>query len=798
MNTEHPTVTQAGTDAGLSDHTPSVVPPPTPSPPLALDGFPGYEILEELGRGGMGVVFKARQIGLDRVVALKMILSGAFAGHEEVQRFRIEAEAVARLAHPHIVQIHEIGECQGRPFFSLEFCAGGGLDRKLNGTPLPPTEAAALVEKLARAVAAAHKQHVVHRDLKPANVLLTADGEPKITDFGLAKKLDDAGRTPSGAVLGTPSYMAPEQAQGRPVGPACDVYALGAILYECLTGRPPFKAAAPVDTVLQVIESEPAPPRQLQPKTPRDLDTICLKCLQKQPSQRYAGAGELADDLGRFLESKPIHARPISLPGRLTKWAKRRPTAAALLAALVLLLAAGSAALGLYLKMAAEERDHAAAERARIDKEVADFEAAAEDQRLQGRYGDAAATLGKAAPLLGERPDRADALKRLEAQRDQFGRLDEFLRNSDRAWFAAGEEHGEEVRAACEKALKCYDVLERPDWRTNGPAANMPADRVGPVQQEVHRQLLLLAAMRIKEGVVLLKSQPAAWEKIKAQADAAQAAVDRAREMEEQGVVEPSKCAAILTTGAKGLANPLGSVLSSLTPGTSPGGAYKPADVSAEDAFFLGVMHVYLAKHMNDPLAQWTLSRGPREFDYVHPRGTAVAMLRRAVQKDSQQYWASFMLGRVLQFAPPGGKADYQGAWDAFTDCIALRPDYSRGYEQRGLTLVLQSLETADESERKGMLEGAREDFDKALALAPNDPSTWWVRGQMFQLLNDAPDAIVAYSRALDLLSDVQDMVSWRNQLDDPRRLVHEVLTQNPHDRNALHLSEQLDRAGQP
>ena len=296
--------------------------------------MPGYEILRELGRGGMGVVYQARHTKLHRVVALKMILAGSHAGAADLARFQTEAEAIARLRHANIVQVYEVSEHEGKPFFSLEFCGGGSLEKKLNGTPLPAREAAALVETLARAMQAAHEQHVIHRDLKPANVLLAEDGTPKITDFGLAKKLDEAGQTASGAIMGTPSYMAPEQAGGKSgeIGPAADVYALGAILYECLTGRPPFKAATALDTVLQVVSDEPAAPSQLQTKTPRDLETICLKCLHKEPVKRYATARELADDLRRFLDGEPILARPSSGWERALKWAKRRPAAAALLA----------------------------------------------------------------------------------------------------------------------------------------------------------------------------------------------------------------------------------------------------------------------------------------------------------------------------------------------------------------------------------------------------------------------------------------------------------------------------------
>ncbi len=253
-----------------------------------------------------------RQLSLNRVVALKMILAGSQATSEDLARFKAEAEAVAQLQHPHIIQIYEVGQHEDRPFFSLEFCSGGSLADRLNGTPLAAEESARLVAVLARAVQTAHEHGIVHRDLKPANVLLTADGQAKLTDFGLAKKLDaDHGQTRSGTILGTPSYMAPEQAGGqvRQIGPACDIYALGAILYECLTGRPPFKASTPLDTVLQVLECKPAPLTLLNPKTPRDLETICLKCLEKDPRRRYSSAGQLANDLERFLRGEAISIR---------------------------------------------------------------------------------------------------------------------------------------------------------------------------------------------------------------------------------------------------------------------------------------------------------------------------------------------------------------------------------------------------------------------------------------------------------------------------------------------------------
>jgi WD40 repeat protein/serine/threonine protein kinase len=341
-----------------------------------LPSIPGYEVIEELGRGGMGVVYKARQTSLDRIVALKMILLGPHSGPEGRARFRAEAEALARLRHPNVVQIHEIGEDAGGPFLALEFVEGGSLAQKLATSPLPAATAAALVETLARAVHVAHQQQIVHRDLKPANVLLqfsildfgfSIEGGqpaaienrkskienliPKITDFGLVKRLDAVGQTQSGAVLGTPSYMAPEQAAGktREVGPLADVYALGAILYECLTGRPPFRAASTLETLQQVLDDEPVAVRQLQPRCPRDLETICLKCLRKQSSGRYGTAQELAEDLRHFLDGKPVRARPISAGERALRWVRRRPAWAALLGVSVLaLLAVVVASVAVY------------------------------------------------------------------------------------------------------------------------------------------------------------------------------------------------------------------------------------------------------------------------------------------------------------------------------------------------------------------------------------------------------------------------------------------------------------------
>jgi eukaryotic-like serine/threonine-protein kinase len=308
---------------------------------------PGYEITRELGRGGMGVVYHARHIRLNRPCALKMILAGAHASPDDVARFVTEAEAIARLEHPSIVQIRHIGEADGLPFLELEYLAGGSLDQQLDGTPWPTTRAANLAEQVALGIAEAHRQGIVHRDLKPSNVLLTTDGTPKVGDFGLAKMLDShSALTRRESVMGSPSYMAPEQAQGRAkeAGPAVDVYAVGAILYELLTGRPPFRGTTPLETLEQVETTEPVPPARLVPGIPRDIETICLKCLQKEPGKRFETAQALGDDLRSFLDGRPILARPISGVERAWRWCRRNRFVAGMTgiaAAALLILAVG-------------------------------------------------------------------------------------------------------------------------------------------------------------------------------------------------------------------------------------------------------------------------------------------------------------------------------------------------------------------------------------------------------------------------------------------------------------------------
>jgi serine/threonine-protein kinase len=482
----------------------------SPQPEVA-----GYVILGELGRGGMGVVYQARQIKLNRIVALKMVLAGAHAGTEQLARFYAEAQAVAQLQHANIVQIYEVSEQAGLPFFSLEFVDGGSLAREAGGQPQPVENAARTVQLLAEAMHYAHQHGVVHRDLKPANVLLTSDGAPKITDFGLAKRLEgeSSNQTRTGAILGTPSYMAPEQALGEVhrIGPLTDVYSLGAILYELLTGRPPFAGPTAVDTVAQVTRDEPVAPSQLQPKVPADLETICLKCLEKEPPKRYTSASALADDLGRFLRGEPILARPVSTLERLWRWCRRNPRVAASIAAVAVSLILAtvvsiSAAVTVAYERDQKEEQRKAAERAKTAAQMAEQEAkkSADDAKEQallavGAFYDIVTRIDakvRAQPGEGMQQLRLDVLA---DTREGMGRVLDSARGS--AMFnrtvAALDQHAgdvyreigrsDEARARYEESRAVIEAMAAEDPDSDANVYNLAAiyEKLGDISLEL-------------------------------------------------------------------------------------------------------------------------------------------------------------------------------------------------------------------------------------------------------------------------------------------------------------------------
>lgn len=393
-------------DAWLPPSNGGTADAPLSSEAAPLPQIPGYEVEAVVGRGGMGVVFRARQLRLNRLVAVKMALAGSYAGPSERERFVREAETAAKLRHPNIVAIYDVGEAGGQAYYTMEYVEGGTLAETLAGAPQPARQACAIVAALAGAVDAAHQSGVVHRDLKPANVLLTPDGTPKISDFGLARSLDGgAGLTQSGAAVGTPSYMAPEQARHSktPAGPPADVYALGAILYELLTGRPPFRAKTAVETVQLVVGHDPVPPSRLAATVPRDVETICLRCLQKEPLRRYGSAARLADDLNRFLRGEAISARPEGRLERLARWVRRRPILSAAVATVLLTAAGGGTGAWWLISERAEEARVRAAERAATERAAEDDLNEMAALLQMARWPEARAALDRATVRIGDR-----------------------------------------------------------------------------------------------------------------------------------------------------------------------------------------------------------------------------------------------------------------------------------------------------------------------------------------------------------------------------------------------------------
>lgn len=654
---------------------------------------PDFEILEELGRGGMGVVYKARQRSLNRLVALKMIRDGGRARPRDLARFRIEAKAVARLRHANILQIYEIGDESGLPFVALELLEGGSLEVRMAGTPQPGFRAAETLSILARATHAAHEAGIIHRDLKPSNVLFTCDGIPKITDFGLAKRLEeDDGYTESGQVMGSPSYISPEQARGRnrEVGPTADVYSLGAILYQMLTGRPPFRGTTPVETVMQVIHEEPVAPSRLLSKVPRDLETICLKCLDKEPRRRYASASDLADDLGRFLAGEPIRARPTPFWERGLKWTRRRPTAAVLVALGVAIIV-GLGLSGLRYEQNLRQQSRAMAS-ARLDGVYALNNAG--KAIAQGDLIGARETLVKLSTRIEREPRLADlgvqaaglldqigrGLAGRRAREDASARFGRFLRLRDEAIIRdvhfTGLDLPDDPKATRQAVRAALAVFETQGGTDSGGLASLPdalaAQERDDVVRGTHELLLALA-----EAV----SRPAAGEDAGTQAREALGILDQAAQ------VHPLPSPAYHLRRAACLARARDEAGASRQRAEAE--RLEPAD--AFDHFLLG----------REWSKRGSLARAKRHFD-------------AALRLQPDHFWALCLSAICeLNASPPRPEV----AKAALRDCLARHPDFAWLYLLRGFASGQIAAAEPNQAQAEQAFEDAEADFRKALEL---------------------------------------------------------------------------------
>jgi tetratricopeptide (TPR) repeat protein len=697
----------------------------------------GYEILDVLGRGGMGIVYKARQVSLNRLVALKMVLAGAHAGALQRARFATEAEAVARLQHPNIVQIYEVGEHDGLPYFSLEFVDGASLAQKIAGKPQPPREAAGLVELLAWAMAVAHGRGIIHRDLKPANVLLTETGTPKIADFGLAKRLeDDSAQTKSGTLLGTPSYMSPEQARGEidAVGPLADLYSLGATLYELLTGRPPFAGPTILETLNQVRNEEPVPPMRLQPKCPRDLETIALKCLQKEPAKRYPDCEALADDLRRFLDGVPIKARPVSAAERTWRWCRRNPRVAALsgLAGLLLLVAVAS----LAMTAVRLGRDRLAVARSREGAGERLTQAA--EAVAGGNWRRAQDLLKWSDPVLDSHAELADMRSERDTLETQVNTLAEFQKLLDDARFACrfgSRPQKEEGRRYCHELLTLYGEIE---GRTGRGAAGLP-----PLNVEQQQSF--------KEDVFEAFLTAAQVEQDLASGAGKESELQAAR----QGLEWLNRAEQVLP-GTRALHVHRAPCLTRLGDSKAAEADLKRAaaiqPALAIDHFWHGFAH-----HLRGDAARKDVVAARDFFRQEIAEYAACLRLR------PDYFWGFFNWANA--HAQINERQDLYDALIGYTSCIRLRPDFPWSYNNRG-TVHLRLKEP----------ELALADFNLALARNEQYAEAHANRGLAHLALGQADPALLDFDRAIELNPDYTPAYTERIEIDLKRKQYAEVV----------------------
>jgi tetratricopeptide (TPR) repeat protein/tRNA A-37 threonylcarbamoyl transferase component Bud32 len=674
----------------------------------------GYDILEVLGRGGMGVVYKARQVKLNRLVALKMVLAGAHAGAPQLTRFATEAEAVARLQHPNIVQIYEVGEHDGLPYLSLEYIDGVSLSQKIAGSPQPPREAAELVEQLARAMAVAHERGIIHRDLKPANVMLTKDGMPKISDFGLAKRLeDDSALTRAGTLMGTPSYMSPEQARGdlNQIGPLADLYSLGAVLYELLTGRPPFAGPTMLETLSQVRNQEPVPPTRLQPKCPRDLETIALKCLQKEPAKRYPNCEALADDLRRYLDHVPIKARPASATERAWRWCRRNPRVATLSALVGVLLLVAIISLAFMIARQGRERE-AVAQTRKIATERLEQ---ATEAIASGNWRRAQDLLRWSDPLLTSNPDLGDVRTKLGTLQTQVNVYAEFRELLDSARFSCrfgSRQQKEDGQRSCRQLLSLYDEI---DEQTGRGAAGLPpldAHHQQLFKEDVFEAFLTAAQVEqdLARGGGEAEERRAAQQAI-AWLDRADQVLPGTRALH----VHRAPCLSRLGNGEAGQAD------------LNQAKAIKPA--SAVDHFWHGFAH-----HLRGDEALRTKDVKAAHDFYRQE----IAEYAACLQLRPDHFWGYFNWAN--SHAQINERPDLYDALIGYTSCIRLRPDFPWSYNNRG-TVHLRLQEP----------EQALTDFNAALERNKHYVEAHANRGLAYLALGQTDPALQDFNRAIEL-----------------------------------------------
>lgn len=753
---------------------PTVAPPP--KPPEVLPTIPGYEVLGILGKGGMGIVLKAKQISLGRIVAIKQIVAGAAASDEDLARFKNEAATVAQLQHPNIVQIYEVGAAHGRPFLVLEFVEGGSLADRLGGTPFPDRQAAELTATLARAVFAVHQKGILHRDLKPHNVLLqfaNADmaanqfsapdspsaiynlksAIPKITDFGLAKDLErrtethGPSLTETGVVVGTPSYMAPEQAAGRTkeIGPPADIYALGTILYEMLTGRPPFRGATAMETIGQVLSEEAISPRRLRRELPRDLETICMKCLQKEPHRRYGTALELAEDIDRFLAGDPIRARPVSHFERAWRWCRRKPALAGVTAALC--VAAVSAVVVFFFWLRADDdRRRQALEFSLTKKQAVLRERETRRNRAEtqqslalgelrvGRFESALKFLREAWDAVQDEPELRALQAAVANQHDRVKRLVDFYSLSERAERRAFLEEDDSALQICETALRKLGVLESAtEWWKRLPVDDLSQTQRDKLIRDANHQLILLAGLYVKDSIMVISPKPG-----QSATKKALETLEYVRSYHQARKLEAPLAGQFLELFARH--------------GIAGGRKGKPLagkePVTASDCYFLGIAYFWagqlpdhiLSRMINGMLAGMGL-------DASDNKRSAQRLLRRAAAEEPGHYWSHFWLGWLLK-----AHKDYHGAELAFNNCVTVRPDYGLGYAERAQALILQSQEADPVAPRAVLERRGRADMEKALALDPHDFQVQVLRLDLAWKLNSADEFRAALIQVLDLM----------------------------------------------